>query len=162
MCNFLLAFCFCIDMQLVLWVPPGNELCVYIGLNFSSGRILQSTCPVQTVSPGPVSTHTGGISTVCLNVKMTRLKLKQECRFFWNNKTETCLSNAYPLTSFSAHLRRSSKKAFHTENVRLYNLIIDMKIRSVRRQALLTTGGDCQIIGDNEGQKQFLFSLLAW
>lgn len=93
MCNFMLSFCFCSYMQLILWVPPGNELCVYNGLKFSSGRILKSTCPVQTVFPGPVSTHTGGISTVCLNVKMTRLKLKQECRFLWNNKTDMSLKH---------------------------------------------------------------------
>lgn len=133
---------------------------MYNALNFPSGRILKSTCPVQTVSPGPVSTHTRGISSVCLNVKMTRLKLKQECRFLWNNNTETCLSNTYPLTSLSPHLRQSSKKAFHTENIRLYNLIIGMKIRSFRSQALTRTGGDCQIIGGNDGQKQFLFKVV--
>lgn len=43
--------------QLIPWVPRENELCVYKGLNFSSGRILKSTCPVQTLPTGPASTH---------------------------------------------------------------------------------------------------------
>lgn len=125
-------------------------------LNISSGRIPKSSCPVQTVSPGPVSTHTGGILTVCLNAKMTSLKLKQECRFLRNNKPETCLSNTYPVTSFPPHLRRSSMKAFHPKNVRLYILIMGMKIRSVTK-FLLTTGGKCQLNGGNNKQKEFIF-----